>query len=436
MLTLALTAAPNLAQAGWKDLVACYVISAERIARKPGPGINPQEFAALRYNLDLVDVGEAARGRNRWLGNVRSWEHMFRYGIDARVDIPAVAGLRKLLTSRYASSEDFVGSLDQWAKRNRIPFRFIPPKAIMKYVQENGTRLGLNPKSRGIEADINGYIDGRVYTDLVRNGLFPLGDPHDVLVHLASLADSDFVAALKARTELRADLDRPLGNPSFGALRKLTGDEHPGVRAYAMLDELMSESIRDATTENFTYLVRGPGDRVQLFIQGNAPWNAVMGMGGEGTGREIADGWLNMAGAHPKEFAFDEVENLPKLSKFLKDAQNREVYDRYMRVLREHALERKAYEKAYGKLIEILRSFGIRETERSPLTLANIPFLMNGLAQSIAADKQLAILFSRRGNLELFDVTNEFCRRYQQWIDRKYPLPAQINLPAPGANER
>lgn len=380
----------------------------------------PAETETLLKNLAWMGIdSKRYPSRNSGLFIPEETATLFRHGVAVQAPhSPAVAEVATILTSEHDGPAALKLALNQWAARNQVGFQFIFRGDLDQMAP------GYAQKGVPIFIETNGYVGEPYYAALLKDGIFPLGDPHDVLFHLPSLTEPVYRDVLLEKAKLTSEMDKALGHPDYRGLEKTKKSGAPRDRAYAILVESLNNGVRDSTYENWTYLVEGPSGRPELYGQGNALFNAMIYLytGDENYGVRRLLGDPAKLGIFPG----DEIGNLPGLHEFLGDPLRKPLFDNYVQALRDHALTQEPYAEATTKVTKFLERHpswkALKRYEFDPFNPARMPpkdleKLLSDYAAFASKDPQLSRLYSLEEKQKLAQASIEFHKAYKAWAD-------------------
>jgi len=394
--------------------------------------LSPEEMTSLVKNLDHMGINKTRfPGPVMGLSREEDIGVLFHHGVGVMSDqSKAVGELKKILVSPHESPADLRHALDAWSEANGVGYKFAFHDDILAKAEEY-KRLGLISEKAPMGGYIapNGYIDGALWSQLTKDGYFPIADPHDVLNHLPNLSESTFNTLFAKRTSMVADVNKELGFPDYNAEKALRESPDPRTKAYMAMSDHLGDHVRDSTHENWTYLVPDKDGAPTLFGGGNGGFNAIANGILPGEPARFTKTILNQAGKD----ATTKVQTMPFIDEFKKDPINKAVYDNYVNQLDKHAMSPESYKEASAKVEQFAKDHPIfgqppkgtmvddigRPEPR--YTAAETEVILKDFAKYASDDPQLSVILSQKGNQELYGSSVAFYQRYKTYIDGRFP---------------
>lgn len=380
---------------------------------------------AVQKNFELMGIarnGPASLNRS-------SLGLLFEHGVMVPGGSPtAQLELAEILCQPHAGLPELRKHLDDWATRHGVGYKFAFPADIDKKANEYFAK-GLIASDQGVAP--NGFVQPDLYAQLARDGYYPIADPHDVTSHVASLTDPVFRRNFGRMVAQLNELEGKLGRASPILIRGMRDSDDVAKQGYSRLWGHLSQTVRDSTHENWTYLVKDAQGKPRLFMQGNSTFNAITldwMVAGQANDTNFVIRLLNRGGdfstapGRIPNYATEDLDELRSIGVYLKQPGAQARYDRYKRALVENGMDR----EAQGQASEKLRGFVAakrRELDQGfgsprPYTETEVQKLLQDLAVFIDRDPQLSRIFSQASKQELFEAAMEFTEDYQKFLDR------------------
>ncbi len=205
-------------------------------------------------------------------------------------------GDRLIQIFKLASSSltDFRRQLDIWLLE-RAQMRAVTLSELKSFLSQNPSVDF--PIFDSPEDEARGFISHKAYTFAVLQGLFPMGDPHDLFFHIPSFLDPRFAETLKRIAKLIFETS---GRAEFQALfTYLTG------------------VMRAVGVENWSYLIaNSASNQSSIFLQGNKPFYAINDLTAPSTPRnDVISSFVNVQGRDSSVYGFVHFPQWPIFAK-------------------------------------------------------------------------------------------------------------------------
>lgn len=385
----------------------------------PTERLSDEQFENLKRNLLLTGIDTFFGWKDR-----REWEVFFFQGISIRAhERPDLRDLAMVLLEKNETPNVFRRRLNAWSVRHKLgyQFAFVPDVRRLGEAYHHLSKAADSNSSSYVQP--NGYVPADLYLHLFLGGVLPIGDEHDVFLHIASLADRQAMQGFVRSGTIILRALEGLGFPTYQQMKVFRESRTVRLRALAEIFEHMHGTVRDSTHENFSYLVSGADGRPALFCQGNGPMNFSY----YATGRLQSKAPLTVLLNYQElegPFAVDEPASLPEFEKFLESsAKAKDLHGAYVKQLERHGMSSATARAAYGKLRAVVGTDQPPRTDYEYLAAptAKLFSIYKKLADAISNDTQLADMFSRQAKLDLIMAAVEFYSHYLEWIEKQFP---------------
>ena len=375
-------------------------------------------------NLDLMGINKVKYDYPR-MGSEDDWSLLFHYGIGLMSEQTSAHGeLANILTRAHADASALRTDLNAWAVRHKIPFQFAFYDDIAKLAPAYQAQ-GLFSSRASSTIGVNGYINENLYNRMVVDGIYSIADPHDVVSHLSSLLNPKFTKSFNQYTTLMTDISTKLNPGDFlkaDRLRK-TGDFL--TKAYVDLREHLQGTLRDATHENWSYLIRRKKSGKQtLFLQGNSSYNGLVNGIMSNERSEFIGYLFHSAKLTDKTLGTEEISNFEGIQQFRKSSKAADqLYKTYRDELKRHALDRTSLARQGQKIEKFLNDRKLitgRPSYQGPdgsVSMRDAERTIELTAEFISKDPELSYIFSKEGNEHLISSAIPFLESYKKWVD-------------------
>ena len=256
----------------------------------------------------------------------------------------------------------------------------------------------------------NGFIDDLVYADLANQGHILLADPHDLFLHLGSYHDTKLRNRLQKYMRLNWEGFDSVGRKEY---RQFLENESPYLKGISQSMKQLFKEVRDHTHENWSYVTQEG-----LNIQGNVPFNGLLSLR-KTTPKpdEALEYFLE------PDVPFAKMSSLPGVDEFLK--MNQDLANKVKTIAKPY----EKYGDQYLKYLKDLRD----EVSKTNLSHAE---KMKWVAKKIKTDYDLGrpdlrLFFDQKEKETLMDLYLDFHQRYQNFVKKKYPRPADSHFTIP-----